>query len=110
MILLTTIRQFDELSGLLNVDALKKFLAKLRPDGYPPAELARLNFEAQLENWLALSNESCRTFFGLQYMHNEPNTGHEDNWKTCRMFRCIALQTPDRKVHAFKTQIMEFSN
>jgi hypothetical protein len=103
---LATLPEFQGLTIVVTEQELKEFLAKLRQDYYSPAKLKKLHLSHQLNNWLKSSKPNSVTFFAI---YDEPDDlAKNDNWGHYGLLKCIAVRSPDNKVHVFKTLIEKF--
>ena len=91
-----------------NLEDFQNFLEGLPSDRYPQSELKRLSLMSELEFWLQQSEENQRTFFGLTFLYPVRHGSRGDRWTQAHLFRCIAVKTPDGKLHGLRTQIMSF--
>lgn len=105
---ISTIKEFEGMSVIDNVDDLKGFLGKLRQDWYSPTDLEELNLESELENWLKLSSPDRPTFFAVE--DEKDDLMKNDNWGSYRLFRAIVVKTQDGKTHSFKSLVKQFSH
>jgi hypothetical protein len=99
----------NKLVPITNTEELHGFFGKLRRDRFVPSELeGKFNLISSFQLWRLARTGEALAFYAY---HDEPDDhAKNDGWGYFTLYKCIAVKTPDGKIHLFTEKIMEFAH